>query len=130
MEINKHNPWAWQDNFGYAQAIEVKQQKGTLYCAGQAAMNAEGQPVNGTMQEQIALSLANLEQVINKAGYEPKHIVRLNLYTTNIGEFFGAYGTLAGWMAAHGLVPASTLLEVSALAFPELKVEIEATLVG
>lgn len=130
METNIINPWKWQDNFGYAQAVEVKHNERTLYCAGQTAMNADGQPVAGTMEEQVALSLANLEQVISKAGYEPRNIVRLNLYTTNIGEFFGAYGTLAGWMAKHGAVPSSTLLQVSGLAYPELRVEIEATVVG
>lgn len=130
MEIKTINPWKWQDNFGYAQAVEVKQNERTLYCAGQTAMNADGQPVAGTMEEQLALSLANLEKVIQQAGYTPKSIVRLNLYTTSIGEFFGAYGTLAGWLAQHEAVPASTLLEIAALAFPELKVEIEATVVG
>jgi len=130
MEIKTINPWTWQDNFGYAQAVEVKQNERTLYCAGQAAINSKGQPVAGTMDEQIALSLTNLEQVIRQAGYEPKNIVRLNLYTTAIGEFFGAYSTLAGWLAEQDAVPSSTLLEVAALAFPELKVEIEATVVG
>jgi 2-iminobutanoate/2-iminopropanoate deaminase len=124
------NPWKWQDNLGYAQAVEVKNSNGTLYCAGQAAMNGEGQPVAGTMEEQIKLCLANLEQVTLHAGYELKNIVRLNLYTTNIGEFFGAYGALAGWLAQNGAMPSSTLLEVSGLAYPELKVEIEATVVA
>jgi 2-iminobutanoate/2-iminopropanoate deaminase len=130
MEKKIINPWEWQNNLGYAQAIEVKNNKGTLYCAGQAAMNADGQPVAGTMDEQINLCLANLEQVIAKAGYEPKNIVRLNLYTTNIGAFFGAYGSLAAWLAKNSVLPSSTLLEVSGLAFPELTVEIEATVAG
>jgi 2-iminobutanoate/2-iminopropanoate deaminase len=130
MEKNIINPWKWQDNFGYAQAVEVKNNNGTLYCSGQAAMNADGAPVGGSMQEQIELSLANVEKVITEAGYSLKNIVRLNLYTTNIGEFFDAYGALAGWMAQNKIQPSSTLVEVSALAFPELKVEIEATVVG
>jgi 2-iminobutanoate/2-iminopropanoate deaminase len=130
MEKNIINPWKWQDNFGYAQAVEIKNNNGTLYCSGQAAMNADGAPVGGSMQEQIELSLANVEKVITKAGYSLKNIVRLNIYTTNIGEFFGAYGALAGWMAQNKIQPSSTLVEVSALAFPELKIEIEATVIN
>lgn len=129
MNINLINPWKWQDNFGYAQAIEVKQNEGTLYCAGQTAMSAEGQPLDGTMEEQIVKTLANLEEVISKAGYEAKNIVRLNIYSTSINETFAAWGSVAGWLANYGCVPASTLVEVKALAFPQLKIEIEATVV-
>jgi 2-iminobutanoate/2-iminopropanoate deaminase len=129
MEKNIINPWQWQDNFGYAQALEVKQNQGTLYCAGQTAMNTEGQPVAGSMEEQLVLTLQNLEAVINKAGYQAAGIVRLNIYTTAIAELFSAYGILMQWFQQHQIVPASTLLEVKALAFPELKVEIEATVV-
>jgi 2-iminobutanoate/2-iminopropanoate deaminase len=127
MEKNIINPWTWQDNFGYAQAIEVKQPTSTLYCSGQAAMDAKGQPVGGSMEEQIALSLSNLKEVIEKAGYEVQNIVRLNIYSTSVNETFAAWGNVAGWLNGH--TPASTLLEVNGLAFPQLKVEIEATLV-
>lgn len=129
--MQKHitNPWKWQDNLGYAQAVEIKSNVGTLYCSGQTAMNANGLPVPGSMKQQIKLSLDNLEKVIHHAGYQPCNIVRLNLYTTSIQDFFQAYGVLATWMKLHHLTPSSTLMEVKALAFPELKVEIEATVV-
>ena len=93
-------------------------------------MTAEGQPAGGSMEEQITLSLQNLETLIIQSGYQPSNIVSIRQYTTSIGEFFGAYGTLAGWMKKHNIVPSSTLVEVSALAFPELKVEIEAIVAG
>ncbi|TSJ42621.1 RidA family protein [Mucilaginibacter corticis] len=130
MEKKIVNPWTWQDNFGYAQAVEVKHNQGTLYCSGQTAMTADGKPAGGNMNDQILLSLQNLEKVIHQAGYKPAGVVRLNLYTTSIADFFGAYGVLAAWMQQHKIVPSSTLLEVKALAFPELLVEIEATVVG
>ena len=123
------NPWQWQDNLGYAQAIEVKNNKGTLYCAGQAAIDAEGKPVGGNMSEQITCCLNNLQAVIKKAGYHTSDIVRLNFYTTSIPAFFEAYGTVINWMKQHAYTPSSTLLQVAGLAFPELQVEIEATAV-
>jgi 2-iminobutanoate/2-iminopropanoate deaminase len=130
MEKKLINPWKWQDNLGYAQAVEVKHNQGTLYCSGQTAMTADGAPAGGDMAAQIILTLQNLEKVIRKADYQPENIVRLNLYTTSIRDFFANYGILAGWMHEHKIVPSSTLLEVKALAFPELLVEIEATLVA
>ncbi len=124
------NPWQWQDKFGFAQAVSVKHSTNTLYCSGQAAMDAEGRPVGGTMAEQIQMSLQNLEQVIKQAGYHPGNIVRLNLYTTSVPDFFAAYETLIAWFQLHKLTAASTLVQVEALAFPELTVEIEAIVVG
>ena len=129
MDLTTINPWQWQTNFGYAQAVEISNNQGTLYCSGQAAMDAAGNPMSGSMAEQMQLSLKNLETVIEQAGYQPANIVRLNLYTTSIPDFFAAYGTLMTWFQAHQIRPTSTLVQVAALAFPELTSEIEATVV-
>lgn len=123
------NPWSWQDQLGYAQAIEVAHGSHTLYCAGQAAMNADGQPVETDMAGQIELSLANLETVLTQAGYSLTNVVRLNMYTTSTAQFFAAYGKLLSRLKAANCLPAGTLVEVRALAFPQLLVEFEATAV-
>ena len=130
MNLTTSNPWQWQQNFGYSQAVSVTNNTNTLYCSGQAAMDADGRPVGGSMTEQIQLSLQNLETVIEQAGYQTRNIVRLNLYTTSIPDFFAAYGTVVSWFQSHQISPSSTLVQVTALAFPELAVEIEATVVG
>lgn len=93
-------------------------------------MNADGMPGEGSIREQIELSLENVEKVIEKAGYQPSNIVRINLYTTSIADFFAGYGTIIMWLKKHGCTLSSTLVEVKALAFPSLKVEIEATVVS
>lgn len=123
------NPWQWQNDLGYSQAIEIRHSECTLYCAGQAAMTAAGQPVGGSMSEQIQLSCQNLYEVIVQAGYDVANIVRLNLYTTSISSFFEAYGELLTWMQQHNCTPVSTLVQVQALAYPELNIEIEATVI-
>ena len=79
------------------------------------------------MSEQIKLSCENLYQVIKQAGYEASNIIRLNIFTTSIPLFFEAYGEMMQWLQQHNCAPASTLVQVQALAFPELTVEIEAT---
>ncbi|GAB3332634.1 RidA family protein [Larkinella ripae] len=102
----------------------------TLYCAGQAAMNAEDQPVAVGMDEQIKLCLDNLETVLQQAGYSLADVVRLTYYTTSIEPFFAAYDQITNRLKANNCRPASTLLDVKALALPELMIEIEATAVN
>lgn len=121
------NPWQWQDFLGYAQAVEISQSTHTLYCSGQAAMNAEGQPVETDMSGQLNQSFDNLETVLQQAGYSLANVVRLNYYTTSVEQFFAVYDQATSRLSAGGCLPASTLVEVKALAFPGLLVEIEAT---
>ncbi|GAB3933989.1 RidA family protein [Larkinella terrae] len=129
MQKSIINPWQWQNQLGYAQAVEVPHSTHTLYCAGQAAMTADGQPVSTDMAGQISVSFDNLETVLHQAGYSLSNVIRLNYYTTSIDAFFAAYGEVMGRLGAAGCVPSSTLTEVKALAFPNLMVEIEATAV-
>ncbi|MBB6502086.1 RidA family protein [Pedobacter cryoconitis] len=128
MEKQVINPWKWQDERSYAQAVEVKNVEGTLYCSGQTAISADGISSTEDMQTQLILALKNLEQVIHEAGYECKGIVRLNIYTTSTAELWPYFGIFQEWIAKHGIKQALTLLEVKSL-FETLKVELEATVV-
>lgn len=129
MKTMKINPWQWQERFGYAQAVAVSNNQGTLYCSGQAAMTAEGLPAGGTMKNQILLSLTNLDAVAKAAGYELQNMVRLVIYTTSINDLFNDYPILKQWLKENKSVPSCTLIEVGQLAFPELMVEFEAVIV-
>lgn len=128
METRVINPWKWQDQRGYAQAIDVKQATSTLYCSGQTAIDAEGNASKADMRSQLIQSLENLERVIREAGYEMKHIVRLNIYTTATDELYPCFDVLMAWQVKYGLKQATTLLEVKSL-FETCKVELEATAV-
>ena len=128
MEKRIINPWKWQDQRSYVQAVEVRQTEGTLYVSGQTAINADGQSSTGDMKSQLIQTIQNLEKVISEAGYESKNIVRLNIYTTSSAEFFTCFDIFQEWVAKHGIKQTTTLLEVKAL-FETLKVELEATVV-
>lgn len=128
METKKFNPWKWQDERSYSQAIEVKNATSTLYCAGQAAVLPDGTSSNEDMRAQLLLAIQNLEQVIQTAGYDCKGIVRLNIYTTSTAELWPHFPILQEWIAKHGIQQATTMLEVNGL-FETLKVELEATVV-
>jgi enamine deaminase RidA (YjgF/YER057c/UK114 family) len=128
MEKRIINPWKWQDGRHYAQGVEVTQVAGTLYCAGQAAVEADGTSSTGDMNTQLLLAIQNLEQVISEAGYECKNIVRLNVYTTAHEEFFDCFDTFGAWVKSQGIQQAATFFEVKSL-YETLKVELEATVV-
>jgi 2-iminobutanoate/2-iminopropanoate deaminase len=128
MEKRIINPWQWQDARSYVQAVEVKHAESTLYCAGQAAVHADGQSSTADMKTQLMLAIQNLEQVITEAGYECRGIVRLNILTTSSAEFFTCFDVLQAWIGKHGIKQATTLFEVPTL-FETLKVELEATVV-
>jgi 2-iminobutanoate/2-iminopropanoate deaminase len=128
MEKRIINPWKWQDQRNYVQAVEVKNPEGTLYISGQTAIDADGKSSTGDMESQLKATLKNLEKVIAEAGYENKNIVRLNVYTTSLEELFANFGLLQNWITQHNIKQTSTVMEVSAL-FETLKVELEATLV-
>ena len=81
------------------------------------------------MPAQISKAFDNLETVLNDAGLKLSDVVRLNYYTTDADSFMGAAEVAGIRMGKAGCRPASTLLGVARLAFPELLIEIEATAV-
>ena len=130
MERRVINPWTWQDNFGFSQAVEVTSAQRTLYCAGQTSNDADGNVLHaGDMRAQIGQALDNLETVLRESGFELRDIVRLNMYTTDVDLFLANYDALVGRLAAAGVRQSATLLGVTRLAFPEFLVELEATAV-
>ena len=130
MERRIINPWTWQDAMGYVQANEVAGAGRTIYCAGQGSVDGKGRPTHpGDMGAQMGQALENLEAVLEEAGARLSDVVRLNIYTTDVDRFLEAYGSLAGRLAEAGCRPASTLVGVTRLAYPEMLVEIEATAV-
>jgi len=128
MEKRIINPWTWQNQRNYVQAVEVKNVVGTLYVSGQTAISDDGVSSTQDMKAQLIHALKNLERVITDAGYEPQGIVRLNIYTTSTAELWPHFSIFQEWITKHGIQQSLTLLEVVSL-FETLKVELEATVV-
>jgi enamine deaminase RidA (YjgF/YER057c/UK114 family) len=122
------NPWTWQDQMGFVQANELRGAERWLICSGQTSVDADGNTLHpGDMNAQVMQALDNLETVLNSAGCELRDIVRLNVYTTDVDRFLQALPVVGERLQVAGCRFASTLLGVSRLAFPDLLVEIEAT---
>ena len=131
MERRAINPWNWQEEYAYSQAVEVLGAGRTLYCAGQTSVDGNGDPVHvGDMRAQIVQAFENLETVLAQAGLDLSHLVRLNIYTTDMDAAFAAYDVPAGRLREAQCQQAGVLLGVSRLAHPDLLVELEATAVA
>lgn len=129
MEKRVIDPWKWDEQTNSAQAVEVKNVAGTLYCSGQVAIDENGVPSAADMRSQLIQTIQNLEQLINEAGYECKNIIRLNVYTTSTQDFFTTCMDIyVPFIQKYGIKQATTLLEVKGL-FATLTVELEATVV-
>ncbi|TCD01378.1 RidA family protein [Pedobacter psychroterrae] len=129
MEKRIINPWTWQEQLSYVQAVEVKNAESTLYISGQAAVHTDGKSSNADMRTQLGLAIQNLETVISEAGYECSNIVRLAIYTTSSDEFINScFDLFQDFVRKHGIKSALTLLQVVGLN-ETLNVEIESTVV-
>lgn len=116
---------------GFNQGEVVSGQTRTLYCSGQTAMSADGQPQHeGDLAAQLALSIDNLEAVLGAADMTLANLVRLNVFTTDVDLLFPHYGVLAGRLGAAGVAPTTTMLGVTRLAIPGQLIELEGTAVA
>ena len=128
MKRTAINPWPWSLNLGYHQAELIEGASQQLICAGQTAVDAQGQPqYAGDMRGQIALSLDNLEAVLTSANMALADVIKLGIYTTDVDEALKHFDLLGARLGAAGVAPPMTLLGVTRLALPGLMFEIEAT---
>ncbi|WP_046242921.1 RidA family protein [Hymenobacter terrenus] len=126
MKNKAINPWKWQDQFGFSQAIETHRHERVLHITGQAPISADGQLVHAwDMPAQLNATLDNLEAVLAEAGYELADLVRLNWYTTDVDLIVQHWSVILSRLG--DVRPAETLLGVSRLLFPGQLLEIEAT---
>ncbi|MER5373283.1 RidA family protein [Streptomyces sp. NPDC002553] len=131
MERTAVNPVTWSTELGFNQGEVVSGHSRTLYISGQTAISPDGKPRHdGDMAAQLTLSIDNLEAVLSEAGMSLAHLVRLNVYTTDVDLLLRHYGVLAARLGAARVAPATTMLGVTRLAIPTLMVELEGTAVA
>lgn len=121
--ISKHNPAGFAEPAAYSHAVAVPASARTLYVAGQIAVDREGNSPAG-FAEQAELVFANVKAALDAAGMTLADVVKMNTYLTRPSDY--AEFVRIRSAAMGGNKPTSTLVYVSALAKPELLVEIEA----
>jgi enamine deaminase RidA (YjgF/YER057c/UK114 family) len=121
------NPWTWQEQLGFSQAVLVEAPRQTLYVAGQGPIIPDGSlGCPGDMAGQAALTMDNAETVLAAAGMGLADVVRYDVYTTSLQDYF-AHGAehVVKRFAGAGNIPAGGIAaEVVNLAVPGMQVEI------
>lgn len=114
--------WTWDDNFNMSQAIEIGN---AIYVSGQVAMDSGGNVVGqGDMKAQTRQALQNVKTVLESAGASMADVAKVTVYMTDISRLRETHEVRAEFFPDPP--PASTGIEISALAFPGLLIEIEA----
>ncbi len=119
-------PPAW--GFSHAVAAEAGR---TVWVAGEIAMNAAGEIVGVTWADQFDAALANVVAALAAAGAEARHVVWMQIFTTDMEAYRAAVPDL-GPIYRHHMddhYPAMALVGVPELVEPSALVEIAATAV-
>ncbi|MEO9824410.1 MAG: RidA family protein [Paracoccaceae bacterium] len=128
MERTAVNPWDWSLKLGYNQGEIIENQNRQLICAGQTAVDGEGNPQHpGDMRAQITLALDNLEAVLRGADMDLSNIIKLGIYATDVDEALKNFDLFGMRFGPIPNAPPMTLLGVTRLAIPGLMFEVEAT---
>ena len=125
MEKRQINPWSWQDRAGFSQGWRVDGAQSLVLVSGQGAVSPDGELVGaGDFEAQVRQTYENMRAVLEQAGASPEAVVKLTVYLTDIANL-REHGRIKSEFFA-GPQPASTAVQVGALALPGMLVEVEA----
>ena len=100
-----------------------------IFVSGQAAIDQNGQAVGaGDFDAQAEQTFTNLERVLAAGGSSLENVVKVTIFLTDMANFPKIVELRGKWFTAP--YPADTIVEVTALALPELMIEIEAVAVA
>jgi len=111
----------YEPTVGFSRAVKVGN---NVYVSGTVARGPDGKVVFGGVYEQAKQAIANIAAALEQAGASLSDVVRTRIYLVDIDEQDEL--ARAHREAFGDIRPASTMVEVAALATPEMLVEIEA----
>ena len=94
-----------------------------IWVSGMVGIRNDGS-VPEDVEEQFQIAMNCLDSALRAAGGKPEHIVKVQVFLTDVNDRGKINPIREIYFGTHR--PASTLVEVSGLISPELKVEIEA----
>lgn len=122
------NPTDWSAALGFDQGQLRPAPTQLLTLAGQGSTDGDGRLLHAEdPAAQIALSLSNVEELLDAAGMRLDDVLRLTVYATDVDAVLAHFDVLTDRLAAAGATPPMTLLGVTRLALPDMVVELEAT---
>lgn len=112
----------WEPIVGYSRAVRVGKR---IYITGTTALGDDCEIVgDNDAYEQARQCIRNIEKALQRLGAELKHVVRTRMFVTDISRW-EEYGRAHG-ESFREFMPATTMVEVSALIDPRMLIEIEA----
>lgn len=109
----------------YSQCLKVTGADAILFLSGQVSYAADGGVEHaGDFKGQARSAFAAIKALVEAAGGTMASVVKLNIFVTDM-MYRNDYGLVRAEFFP-GKSPASTLVEISALAHPDWKIEIEA----
>jgi enamine deaminase RidA (YjgF/YER057c/UK114 family) len=106
-------------NWKFSQAVKVGN---TIHVSGQTGFGPDGIPDD--IEGQTRLALQSLERVLKEAGASLSDVVATTVYHTDMGEIGKAQSVRDEFFKEN--YPANTIVGVTALALPQLRIEIQA----
>jgi 2-iminobutanoate/2-iminopropanoate deaminase len=101
-----------------------------VFIAGQVGNDAQGKLAGPGMREQTEQVLKNLQTALASQKLDFGHVAKITIFTTNADEFRAEDVAAIRAKYFGAARPASTLVQISRLATPDFKVEIEAIAVA
>jgi enamine deaminase RidA (YjgF/YER057c/UK114 family) len=112
----------WESIVGYSRAVRVGAR---IYVTGTTALGDDGEIVGiDDAYAQAVQCLKNIEKALNRLDAGLEHIVRTRMFVTDISRW-EEYGRAHGEFLRQ-VMPATTMVEVSALIDKRMLIEIEA----
>jgi len=98
---------------------------GMLYLSGHAAISESGELVGiGDFEAQAKATFESLQRTLLAGGSDLSKVIKVTIYLTDMSHFEEIVALRGEWFSEP--YPADTIVEVKALALPELMIEIEA----
>lgn len=123
QSLQKINPPGLSTPQTYTHIVRVGN---LVFIAGQIGSDAQGKVVGPGMREQTEQVLQNLRTALASQKLDFNHVTKITIFTTSIDEFRAEDVAAVRAKYFGSARPASTLVQITRLASPELKVEIEA----
>jgi 2-iminobutanoate/2-iminopropanoate deaminase len=109
----------------YSQGVRVTEAQTVLFLSGQVAYDKDGTVAHpGDFKAQAREAFRCLKALVEAAGGRMDSIVKINTYVTDIRYRADLVPVREEFLGKKG--PASTLVQVSALAHPDWLIEVEA----
>ena len=123
------NPPGWPQPKGYSNGMVAEGR--ILTIGGQIGWNKDQVFEHTDFVGQFGQTLANIRAILDAAGAEPRHIVRMTIYVTDLDAYRSSLRQLGPVWKLHlgRWYPAMALVGVTGLVEPEALVEIETTAV-